>query len=418
MKKRKIKGRLIAMLLLLAFTTSFAQTEGFRYRRALGPVAAGWRQLTVPDAVFGKASPGLADLRILGVSAGGDTLEAPYVIRATTKVEAVKRVPFKTFNTTHNAQGYYYTFEVPDDETVNEIVLELDNRNFDWRVQLEGSGDQTEWFGILDDYRILDIDNAQTQFRFTNLRFPPVRYRYLRLRIKGSEAPQRLRAGLSKTDTTAGSFRTYQPQNVQHTEDRSAKQTVVTWSLPLPVPVSELHIPVLDSMDYYRPVRIEALTDSFKTPDGWRYQWTPFAAGTLHSLAPGDLSFEERVLQQLRLVIDNGDNRPLSLGPVVASGASYALLARFTEPADYFLLYGRPHAAPPDYDIAHFPQRLPEEAPILPVGEEEAISTQDALSVKPLFQNKLWLWGIIALIAVLLGWATLRMLRKEGGEGS
>ena len=383
------------------------------YKRPLGKVPAGWHKIVLPNALFGKVSGNFSDVRILAPSAGGDTLEAPYIWRSAERKSAAEAVSFNTLNVTKNAKGFYYTFEMPVTEPVNEIQLQVDNTNFDWRVQVEGSQNEREWFTILSDYRILGIQNAQTDFRFTTLRFPNARYRYLRLLVKNTaDVPQNLSASISRIDSAAGQYQSYPVVTQTRTEDKSTKQTRINISLSQPLPVSQILIPVTETFDYYRPVTIEALDDSFQTPNGWRYNWSPLYSGTLNSIDRSAFEFESTVAQRLRITLENGDNRPLRIGDAKVTGLIYTLFARFDEPADYFLVYGNPNAAAPDYDIARFGDKIPTDPPALTVGDEIAIDKVIVPPAEPLFQNKIWLWAVIVGIGLLLGVATLKMMRK------
>ena len=247
--KRRIR-LLLLLLLLLPFLAVQAQTNVYHYRRPLGVMPApavsgsgGWRKIVLPTALFGKASPALSDLRIMGVTAAGDTVEAPYVLKAYAGESTQKEVAFKTIATAQNAQGFYYTFEMPRAGTqpVNRIQLQTANQNFDWRVRLEGSADQWEWFTLLDDYRIVAIQEPQTAFRFTTLLFPDAHYRFLRLLIKKPSAPpQELKATLLQTTVTQGQLQPYPVAAQSRVDDRTTKQTQIELSLPSPVPVSQV----------------------------------------------------------------------------------------------------------------------------------------------------------------------------------
>ena len=94
-----------------------------------------------------------------------------------------KEVSSEILNASSNAEGYYFTFENLDAKSINEILLDFNEQNFNWNISLEGSQEQSEWFTILDTYRILSISNEQTTYSFTKLVFPLSKYRYYRLRV-------------------------------------------------------------------------------------------------------------------------------------------------------------------------------------------------------------------------------------------
>jgi hypothetical protein len=47
------------------------------------------------------------------------------------------------------------------------------------------------------------------------------------------------------------------------------------------------------------------------------------------------------------------------------------------------------------------------------LGEEQVIPKTPVPVVKPLFENKIWLWAIMAVIILLLGWFSVKMMRAK-----
>ena len=113
------------------------------------------------------------------------------------------------------------------------------------------------------------------------------------------------------------------------------------------------------------------------------------------------------------MLIHNNDNQPLSIGEIEVKGYVHELVARFTEPASYFLTYGNNNARKPQYDIDRFTNKIPEEITMLDLGDEQKIDKEELSVIEPLFKNKTWLWLIMATIILLLGWFSFNMIRKN-----
>lgn len=95
------------------------------------------------------------------------------------------------------------------------------------------------------------------------------------------------------------------------------------------------------------------------------------------------------------------------------NGYVHGLIARFIDPATYYLVYGNDLAEKPHYDIDRFADKIPIALTALKLGDEQLIEKTSLQKTEPLFQNKIWLWTIMALIIVLLGWFSLIMIRKK-----
>ena len=244
--------------LFIGFTAlCSAQIETYNYKRALNNVSNEWHKLTLPDAVFGKVNSNISDLRIYGITIEKDTVEAPYFLRVLSEKVVHKTIPFEIINKTKDKNGYYFTFQVDAEDTINQIQLNFNNQNFDWKVELQGTQNQQEWFTILEDYRILSIKNETTDFKFTTLNFPNAKYQYFRLFVKHSEQPKLQSAQLNKYETTDGSYINYNIKKLKIIEDKKLKSTIVNLELEQPVALSQLNIDVSNTFDFYRPLKIE-----------------------------------------------------------------------------------------------------------------------------------------------------------------
>jgi hypothetical protein len=187
----------------------------------------------------------------------------------------------------------------------------------------------------------------------------------------------------------------------------------VQLTLESPVPVSRLRIHVTDKFDYYRPLTLSYLADSVKTQQGWKHNYRRLASGTLNSVGKNEFNFESTILQTLKITIENQDNQALNLGGFEVKGFVHKLMVRFTQPANYFLVYGNDRATVPRYDIQQFAAKIPDNPPLITLGNERQRATTTLTETLPLFQNKIWLWSIMALIVGILGWFTLSMMQKK-----
>ena len=408
----RVKDKMMVIALLAASSFSFGQIEKYDYKRELGTISAQWHKIILPDDMFGKVRPDLSDIRIYGITANNDTVEAPYLIRLTTEKTSDKKVIFKTLNVSHNEKGYYFTFDIPAEEPINRIDLEFNRQNFDWRVNLEGSNDQREWFIILEDYRILSIRNESTDFQFTTINFPDSKYRFFRVLVKANEKPRLENAVISLHEESEGLYNDYPVNEISVKEDKPGKQTVVDLKLQMPVPVSLIKINIADTFDYYRPVRVRYLVDSVETEQGWKYNYSTLAAGTLTSIESNEFLIDNRILQRLRITIDNQDNPPLIIEGVVVKGYVHELAVRLTEPATYFLVYGNERAKAPNYDIKRFVDKIPENLTPLEMGPEISTKKEVVHGQRSLFADKGWLWAIMTVIILILGWFSIKMIRN------
>jgi hypothetical protein len=403
----------IAACIFIASSSCYGQINAYNYKRELKGINEPWHKIILPNEIFGKVSQDLTDIRIFGITAANDTIEAPYLLQPATEKITDKEIRFNIINTSHNDKGYYFTFEIPATEPINQIKLNFSQKNFDWRIKLEGSQNQNEWFTIVEQYRIVSIKNETTDFQFTTVTFPGSKYRFFRLFIAGKEKPELTAATITQHKIADGIFRNYTIKKSDVKENKETRQTEIDIELEMPVPVSYLKIDSKNSFDYYRPITIQYLSDSFKTQQGWQYNYSTFTSGILNSIEKNEFRFGSATVQKLKIFIHNQDNQPLTIDTIQVKGYQHELIVRFAEQATYFLVYGNKTAAKPDYDIDHFAAKIPATLTALEPGAEQTIEKEEVHAAEPLFKNKTWLWAIMSLIILLLGWFSLKMIKKK-----
>src|SRR5690606_14369266 len=116
--------------------------------------------------------------------------------------------------------------------------------------------------------------------------------------------------------------------------------------------------------------RIEYLSDSIRTEKGWQWIYMPLWSGTLSSLEKNEYFFDHLPAKKIKLIIENHDNIPPEVEDVIVKGARHELIARFTETADHYLVYGKKNGRRASYDIENFRDQLPSHLTELNIGEE------------------------------------------------
>ncbi len=384
-----MKHSLALILIVAAAVSVFAETDNF------------------PDALYARVSPDLFDLRIVGVRESGERFEVPYLLRAM-RADVEKSVGFTLINRTTASGGHYFTFEVPTAEAVNEIALTFGKENFDWRVRLEGSADQKAWFGVVDDYRIVAFKNNFTSYSFTTLRFPDAKFRFFRLFVPSSDDPGFEQAAINVRRRDDSARRVYPVKSMKVAEDKPYRVTVVDIELADRVPLDGVRAKVRDTVDYYRPVSIEYVSgmNADKQPIYRRG-----AADIISSFDAEGFRFPVFLADRLRLTISNQDSPALDFESFEISGTPYEIIGQFPENARFFLVYGKPDTAKPQYDIVNFKDRIPVEVRELSLGDEQ-VSGDAAQKPEPVMSSPVWLWPVMLAAIALMGLFAFRMLRQ------
>lgn len=408
----KLKFKILTLLIYCALGLQ-AQTNPYRYQRDLKGINNTWHSLAIPNQVFKKTQSGLADLRIYGFK-GKYTVEVPYILEQSADQVTDRETDFNIINQSSNADGFFYTFQAANQASINQIKLSFKQTNFDWKTKLEGSNDNKQWFTILKDYRILSIKNNNTDYQFTQLDFTTAKYTYFRLAVKANEQPQLIAAKILKTDTLKGVYQKVAYKGYQMVNDAKTKQTIINVDLVNPSHLSYLKINAQSDFDFYRTLKIEYATDRFKTDKGIQYNYAQLYDGTISSLETPEFNFASNFVGRLKITIENNDNKPLRISSLLLKGPVYELIGRFDDPSfNYALFYGNKDANPPVYELKTFENKIPMQINQLTVGNEQN-NPGFKVEVKkaPLFENKAWLWALMAVIIGLLGYFAFKMLKS------
>jgi hypothetical protein len=385
----------------------------FEYKREIQGTKGLWNAIEIPDPVYGKTAKDLSDIRIYGITSKNDTIEAPFFFAKNDNKLISTESVFNLINQSKNGRRFFFTFQQTEDKTINQILLNFEQRNFDWRLKLEGSMDQYDWFTIVENYRILSIKNDLTNYQFNKIVFPDSKYKYYRIGIATDIKPELRLSKMILQEKGKGKLINYAIKRVHISQDKKRLQTIIDIELITPVPVSNLKIKIKDNIDYYRPMMIESLVDSFKTDKSWYFNYVPAQSDIiLSSIDNRDIEFESCITNKLKITIDNQNNQPLNFDKFEVRGYKNILIARLNVPARYFLCYGIKDSKKPSYDIEQFGYKNTELANKATPGNEEFVNPAKQAETEPIFTSKSWLWGVMILIILILGWFTFRMMKK------
>lgn len=406
----KLKNNILFFFLCFCSTIVFGQLQSYNQKIPISGIEDQWHTIELPNHVLSQINQNMNDLRIYGITAT-DTIEAPYILKVGSAKNKSKKVDFKKLNSASNSKGYYFTYEVPSREAINEIQLEFKNANFDWKIVLEASQNQKEWFTLLNDYRLLSIKNSQTDYSYTNLNFKNSKYGYYRLLVKSKERPEILRSTINMDSKTAANYKDYMVSSMVIKEEN--KKSIVDIELKERIPFSYLKLNISDQIDYYRPFTMQYVSDSVKTEKGWRYNYKYLSSGTLNSIEKNEFKFSSISAKKIRITIQNHDNEALTIATASVKGYRYKLISRFNKPANYYLTYGKEFDRKPQYDITQSITKIPNDTKTLTLGEVEIIPKEKAPIVEPLIKNKMWLWVVMMIIILVLGGFTLKMMKNR-----
>ncbi len=419
-KMKTIKFSLYLLVSIIGLNTGYAQMNSHSYKSELKGVKANWHSLQLPKDYFENCKKDFSDIRIYGITAT-DTIEAPYVLNTLRSVNplSANQKAFSIVNKVTGENGYSVTLENSDRKSLNKIQLAINDSNYDYTVEIEGSNDQLKWLSVNDSIRVLRIKNKHIDFNHSHLNFDPINFPFIKLTFKNSK-----KVNLQNVSFTE--FAEIKEHYIKHKlsyttkEDKKLKQTIIHVKLPYKTPVTKVALVIESQFDYYRTMRIEALQDSVVAEKGVLYNYKNLHHQNISSFKNTYQDFGNQnkndFVQQLKITISNHDNTPLLIKGVEVQSNPIEISARFDNfNAKYYLVSGNEKSQKPNYDIVNFTKQIPKELAELKVGKVQyiKINNEDKKQLKESFFTNKLLWAVLLVIIIFLGYFTYKMLKED-----
>ena len=125
------------------------------------------------------------------------------------------------------------------------------------------------------------------------------------------------------------------------------------------------------------------------------------------------------VAQSYRITIENQDNAPLNIQSIELQSLIHSIYFEATQTSDYFVFYGTKDSKAPKYDLEKFYDKITSEPKSeATLSNEILIPKKEEMTSNPLFESNYWLWGIMILIIIILGYFSIKMLSKNNNPSS
>ncbi|QHL87681.1 DUF3999 family protein [Nibribacter ruber] len=401
---------LFLLALCLGMHTAFGQDFG--WQAALAPVpASGWHKVLLPASVTGRLQPGMEDLRLYG----SDGKAVPYLLQIEQPVQYKTLFkPYQILRYTRRPGGLSeLLIHNPEQRSINNISLLIGNAEVRKTVALSGSDNQQDWYVLKEQDVLYAIRNEKQTAEVKLLDFPLSKYRYFRLQLNDSaSAPLNiLKAGYYDTYSEAGKY-TRIPIQHSSRKDSSDKITYLRLDFGQPVYPEQLVFYVSSPQLYYREGKVVLGKRTGGTRrERKRRQRTNrhliFEPFILHSNAPAQVYLPRRKVEQLVIQLQNEDNAPLTIDSVQVLQLNRYLLAQLQPNQAYTLRYGDKDLDAPHYDLHHFQDSIPATLPLVSIQKITSLKKEKKANTG----SKIILWAALGIVAVGLGYMTVRLLK-------
>lgn len=392
-----------------------AQADRFRVNHETPDLNPGWHLFQLPADIYQYATPRLSDIRLYKK---GSNVEAPYFVRSKIDKTQKTKLASTIINKSTDAQGSYSTIQLSEIEDIQFIHLNLGHKNFDWKIRVQGSQNNEEWYTIIDDHRILSHNTGKIKYNYTDIPLPTSRYRYYRILFKGVDDLKIASADMYHLVEYPGDYHVHSGTLISTEKNATSQMERHLVEMPILARYDKISLVLSGADDYYRRLKIEYQSDSTFINGKWLYQYSTLVDGYASSMEPLKYVLNPpKLLRRLRISLYHYDDRPLSLDEVQAYSSKKELVTKISDPGIHTLAYGNPEYQKPRYDITQFESKIPSSIVLRSLGNPtynevvQDISDHTASST-----SSTWIWIILGLVILLLGWSTIKMIRHRSKE--
>jgi hypothetical protein len=332
-------------LLLAFFFWAGSPIAHSKYERPVQVSTAGQNYVAVDEAIWAHARNDLGDLRLFAA----DT-EIPYSIAVERGSLEQERKQLPVLQQSTVSGKTQFLIDMSGLVEYDHVELKLATRNFVAHARVEGQDDPHgpiwAWLG---DTILYDLSRENLGSN-SMLRLPRATYKFLRVTIDGPVAPRVVESAVSETSQQQPAV--WRDISSSSHQQQDGKDTVITFSVAKSLPVERVTLAVdPSSPNFRRDVEIKNEKHAW-LGSGEINRIHMVRAGRKIDSENQTVSFSAIGQATIKVVIHNGDDRPLQL-----SGARLQQLERrvyfdASAPGQLTLYYGDENLAPPVYDYA------------------------------------------------------------------
>ncbi len=341
-----------------------------------------------------------SDLRVVR----GST-EVPYILETRSGSIVERELPARMLDKAVSGSALQLTLDLGRRIQTSRLRFATGEKNFKHAVRIETSDDNRSWTMARAAGYIFEVSEDDVHASVLRVDYPTSTRRYIRATIEGFLSPGAITGAWAMfREETPAEWDTVATVNLQQSEDGK-------------ISVGDLH---LSAETLHERIRIEVSTPVFyrrADVSSLREQRSQFhGMGIIHRV-PGEetlaIEYGPRRDRDLRLRIHNGDDPPLQLIRAYLEVRRRIVKLPPSPEGDYWIYYGNPGAAAPQYDLAAtMRERDPAAVQTiqLTAGEPNPAYTPPPTPLSDRFPNLL----NGALVAAVLGMGvlTLRLMKK------
>ena len=294
---------------------------------------------------------------------------------------------------------------------LNELFVIISNSSVSKAVNISGSNDGKEWFGLVQNHLLSNLEDNKLQQVEKSIVLPLNNYKFLKLDFN-----DKISLPIECKDFGVYQSKINYVEQLELTDfvqksivDNSRKKSVILVSFEKPQLISRLDFDIRSDM-YFRTARILVNKERKIKNKTEKYQDEIFTF-VLNSKTNSSFAFPEFFEKEFIIEIDNQDNPPLVIEKIQLFQSPKYVLANLKEGENYEIIVSKDFTKP-NYDIVNFIPNADEMLDVIAIDNFKPIETVSKQEKpKAFWQTKWFLWTAIVVAGIIIGYFALGLLK-------
>lgn len=384
---------------------SFAQ-EGYLKAKLENNTQSGYYKIMLNPGFLGKTDLDLANIRLIDK----DSVLIPFEIKTENNAEIFTKldtIPFEIKSAQKTKKTEVIIKNIANQKT---LILKFKNFDFDKSLEIFGSDNRKNWFGIKQNI-VLDSKNNYTDKNvFYNLNFPNSAYKYLMFSFNDSISPKvnLLSIGTISTLEKEQIFEKIKCEKIKITDSLKSKQTFYRFDFDQNYQFSYFNIEFDEKKPFNRFFRLYEVNYDIKT----KKEFLNYISESSFTNENSSLHFSTILAKSFVLVSENQDNLPLKINSIVGFQEKKAINTYIETGKEYFLISNPLYLQKPNFDLTLFQDSLTKNALLLKMGNAEFVPFNNPIVNQKENSPKWILWAVVLLAVGLLTFMSVKLLNE------
>ncbi len=419
MKTKHLRMMKSFKLFILLFST-IAFGQDFTVKGEIHPVKEdGLYQIQIPHDVRTHAETDLRDFRIWDAKGN----QVPYFIKPTSIYKNTKVSNFTEFSILSNTRiadtSSTYIFKNPY-KTLDQAVLLITNYQGSKNYKLEGSNNQKEWFGIVNNGYLNQLNHLTETSVYKVINFPLCTYQYIKIVFDDQHSlPINLlkigKASAEELITVPVTMEKIPVKSIAFLEVEKKTQIHITFDNK--EVINQIKIDISGPDLYSRNATFYSIEEREEKNEIISYR-NPLATFTIRSDKDLVFNIPTCIEKDVYLEIDNKDNPKLQISAIHFMQKPIYLVAALKKQSTYKVTAGNKKLRIPEYDLSHVANPLNN---MLPLANIENViykqtTTKPEHSSTSFWQQAWFMWSCIGLAALVILYFAFNLLKELNTE--